>query len=421
MGQDADGKPRGVDMFRRAQSYEAQGDLENAKRCYREAAESGHRAAAVVLGVLLASAPVASVDELFQKWMASDEVLRPAMKWWRSGIRGMNASFARELGQLLGWDPKVVETEHGLRAAFEAGDPLAGYQLARLLQERASLYDRDGFLRGARGWLREVNDLFDTLSEQTGPNARPTGFGSRWSPHKRRLRDQIYCYVLACSGKPSSLPSRYVPQRLEWEHGNGDVEATFLLGVSAFYPSEGQAERWFRTAAEAGHKQAAFELGAIRASSQDHEGADYWFRRAADAGHPGAAYQVAWDLCEKDPSAAEIQCGKAARAGSLQAAALLRVLQRIPRAAKSTGDRPSDSRVAQLLSAWDELSGLAPEADRCIDYLTEKSGLPRSDIIRVRQVRNQCAHPVAQGWPAQHEIDIALAIAEVLRKQISGS
>lgn len=409
-----------MEIFQRARTYEAQGDLENARRCYREAAESGHRAAAVVLGAMLASAPVASMDELFDKWLSSPTVLSPATKWWRDGIRGLEASSARELGQLLGWEPELVETEYRLRVAYEEGDALAGYWLARLLQERGSLHDGGDHLREGDGWAREAHVLFDAVWKQTRPAAKSTGFGSRWSPRKRQLRDRTYCYVLACSGKPNLLPEGYLRQHLEREHDGGDVEATFLLGVSAPLRSEGEAEHWFRTAAEAGHRQAAFRLGVSREFSGDRQGADYWFRRAADAGHPGAVYQVAWELCEKDPSAAEIVCFKAARAGSLLGAALLRVLQRSPQAAKSADDRPSAGRITELLSLWDELSGHAPEPDRCIDYLAERSGLPRSDVTRVRYVRNRCAHPVAHGWPAEHEIDIALTIAEVLRKRISG-
>src|SRR5262249_7597890 len=119
-----------------------------------------------------------------------------------------------------------------------------------------------------------------------------------------------------------------------------------------------------------------------------------------------------------DRSAAETECRKAAMAGHLHATALLRVLERGPRVADPVRDSLRDSQIAELLASWDELSGLAPEPDHCIDYLAQRSDLPRSDIARVRRVRNQCAHPVERGWPTSYEIEIALAIASVLRRQI---
>jgi len=156
----------------------------------------------------------------------------------------------------------------------------------------------------------------------------------------------------------------------------------------------------------------------IRASAQDSQGAVYWFRQAAEAGHPGGTYQLAWELCFTDRSAAESECRNAARAGQLRAAALLRVLQRGPRVAEPFDVGSRDGRITELLASWDELSALASEPDNCIDYLTERSSLPRADVARVRRVRNQCAHPAERGWPTSYEIEIVLTTVRALRHRV---
>jgi hypothetical protein len=158
-------------------------------------------------------------------------------------------------------------------------------------------------------------------------------------------------------------------------------------------------------AAEDGHRQAAFELG--------------WYEQAADAGHPGAAYEMAWTAVDAgDWAAAEAACLRAARGGHLLAAALLRILQRDRTVTERVESVSGDRRVVELLAVWDELSSLAPEPDRCIDYFAGRSGLPRADVERVRRVRNQCAHPAERGWPSSHDIGLALTTAAELRRRV---
>jgi TPR repeat protein len=121
--------------------------------------------------------------------------------------------------------------------------------------------------------------------------------------------------LIRCGDFGSADPRRaYFRRRLEQEHQAGDAEATFLLGMLELATTFASvhmddAEPWFRSAANAGHRQAAFELGVVRAGSADEDGALYWYRRAAEAGHPGAAYELAWALRATDgrrprPSAA---------------------------------------------------------------------------------------------------------------------
>jgi len=251
MRRTGDTEARGADAFYRGRTHEAEGDLGAAQHRYREAAEAGHRAAAVVLGGLLASESVASVDELVDVWLGNPRRLEPAEQWWRRGIRGLDAGSARQLGGLLDWDPEVVETEHRLRVAYEAGDAMAGYRLASLLEERGSLQER-GFFGKDRGWLSEAGDLFDTVREQTRHTAEAIDrrYGSWWYPGWR-LRQVVssgrtpwgidshafrtHGYALArCKRRLSTewpMPEGYLRRRLEREHDRGDIEATFLRGV----------------------------------------------------------------------------------------------------------------------------------------------------------------------------------------------
>lgn len=437
-----DTEPTGVDAFHRGQAHEAEGDPKTALRWYREAAEAGHRAAAVVLGSLLASEPVAGVDELDDVWRDTYWVLDPAEEWWQRGISGLNARSARELGRLLEWDPELVETENQLRVAYEMGDAMAGYRLARLLEERGCLLDRGDY---DKRWLSEANNLMDSVSARTRPAARAlySKLHGRWFPGWRLQRflssGQVpfgvdahavhtHCWTLAHRKRRHStrdwpLEEAELRQRLEREQGGGELEATFLLGILELdwsYRKADGPERWLRSAAEAGHRQAAFELGAIRANSGDVQGAVYWFKRASEAGHPGAAFELAREFCTTDRSAAEAECRKAARAGQLHAAALLRILQHGPAAAEPVEDDSSrDGRIVELLSSWDTLSSLAPEPDHCVDYLAKQSGLPRADVARLRKVRNRCAHPAERGWPSPYEIDIALTTARALRHRMA--
>src|SRR5262249_46715976 len=119
-----DAATRGADAFHRGRTCEVEGELETARRWYREAAEAGHRAAAVVLGGLRASESGAGGGEVGGGWLGDPGARDPAEMWWQRGIRGLDAGSARELGRLLDWDLELVETEHRLRVAYEAGDAM---------------------------------------------------------------------------------------------------------------------------------------------------------------------------------------------------------------------------------------------------------------------------------------------------------
>jgi hypothetical protein len=71
MRRTVDVEARAVSAFELGRSHEANGDLEAAQHCYLEAADFGHRAAAAVLGVLLAAKSVVNDVELRAAWWGS--------------------------------------------------------------------------------------------------------------------------------------------------------------------------------------------------------------------------------------------------------------------------------------------------------------------------------------------------------------
>jgi hypothetical protein len=83
----------------------------------------------------------------------------------------------------------------------------------------------------------------------------------------------------------------------------GDPRAAYRMGMACLKGAEGQpkdlgeARRWLRVAAEAGHPEAMVELAGLLAWNlgglRDPDGAAIWLRRAAEAGHEGARTRLA--------------------------------------------------------------------------------------------------------------------------------
>ncbi|MEV3921141.1 tetratricopeptide repeat protein [Actinomadura coerulea] len=369
--------------------------------------------------MLLIAQSAPDPSEPFRAWCVATSPLEQVEELWRRAFRGIDPGAARQVGQVIGWDRERIETEYRLRIDYEAGDPLAGYWLGRLLEERCGDLDR----RSAPGWLEHADELYDSVLITTDRVSRAINYraSSFWYPGWRvrqvletgrapwginvhALQARVYAAVRGKRLHKLYWVEPHVRSRLEWAQAAGDIEATFLLGILGLATQRDDARRWFRLAAENGHRQAAFELG--------------MYEEAANAGHPGAAYELACKAARVDDLAtAEAECRRAARGGHLRAAALLRFLQSEPITEKDQ-DARMDRRISELLVAWDQLSGMAPEPDRCIDFLATRSGLPRADIERMRRVRNRCAHPVEHGWPSSYELDLALTTAASLRRLV---
>lgn len=74
--------------------------------------------------------------------------------------------------------------------------------------------------------------------------------------------------------------------------------------------------------------------------------------------------------------------------------------------------------IRELLESWDLVGRLAPDPGLAVRFLADQSRLAPFDVDRVRRVRNQCAHPVDQGWPQRYDLDMALTTARELRRRL---
>ena len=88
---------------------------------------------------------------------------------------------------------------------------------------------------------------------------------------------------------------------------------------------------------------------------------------------------------------------------------------------------PDPADVVQLQTSWTEAVGHDPDYDindsaKTVRFLVQRTGMNRSAIFALRDVRNKCSHARAsQGWPSRYEFDMALATARELLRRLSSS
>lgn len=103
----------------------------------------------------------------------------------------------------------------------------------------------------------------------------------------------------------------------------GSTVAFFNLGLllSGQVGREGEAEEWYCKAADAGDTDAAVNLGNLLSDQEGREGeAEEWYRKAADAGEPDAAHNLGNLLSDQGREGeAEEWYRKAIEAGSIDA------------------------------------------------------------------------------------------------------
>ena len=182
-----------------------------------------------------------------------------------------------------------AEAEDLFRRAFEAGHPVAAYDLGIGLFERG---DDDG----GRTWCRRA-------AERGVPAA---AFETGYCAERRDdLEEAERWYRQAADGGHEAgtlnlgvlLEHRGdVPAALEvyqraWELGAH--EAAFNIGKIHDNEGRGDLEKaaeWYRRAAERGNAGAAYNLGHVRKDQGDADAQVAAWRRAADLGHPKAAH-----------------------------------------------------------------------------------------------------------------------------------
>jgi tetratricopeptide (TPR) repeat protein len=171
-------------------------------------------------------------------------------------------------------------------------------------------------------------------------------------------------------------------------------------------PAEDSGETAWRTAADAGDTDAAYELALLLSDRGEAEealrwlrtaeagtDAEHWLRNAAEAGHTRAANFLGLMMWQSgDLAEAEHWYRKAAEAGGH------------PRAAVALACLLRDRGSLAKAEPWLQKAAEAGDAVAASDHL--------------REVRNCCAHPRRHGWPSQQDVDTANATAHKLLRRV---
>ncbi|MFB9838509.1 SEL1-like repeat protein [Actinoallomurus acaciae] len=183
------------------------------------------------------------------------------------------------------------EAEELFRQAFEAGHPVAAYDLGHGLLDR-------GDRAGAEAWYRRA-------AEQGVPAAAfEVGYEEERGGD---LNEAERLYRLAAEGGHRSgilnlgvllenrgdLPEAMELYRRAWDLG--DDKAAFNLGKIHDDDGKGDlalAAEWYERAAERGNGGAAYNLGHVRSDQGDEAAMVTAWQRAAELGHPKAAYSL---------------------------------------------------------------------------------------------------------------------------------
>lgn len=83
-------------------------------------------------------------------------------------------------------------------------------------------------------------------------------------------------------------------------------------------------------------------------------------------------------------------------------------------------DEWTEMHSHKVKSLWESLDKLSPNPERTVEFLADQGKLPKSDIHRLRKVRNRLAHPDGSPWPTHYDIDMALTTAYELHRRIIG-
>jgi TPR repeat protein len=256
--------------------FHERGELQQAERWWRRAAQVGFPHAEHNLGLLL----------------KQQGNLREAEQWWRRAAEGGHRDAGFALGLLLEERGDLQEAERWWRRAAQAGLPEAQYNLGLLLEEGGNLQESEHWLRlAAQADVRQASTELTRLWEKL-----------RWV----QAAEQWYRLTATA----------------------GDHQAAFELG--AMYLRRGdlrEAEQWLRLAAEAGHHPAEFFVGVLLAQRDELQEAEQWWRRAAEGGHRDAECALGLMLEERgELQEAERWLRRAAEAGIPEAQTKLGML-----------------------------------------------------------------------------------------------
>jgi hypothetical protein len=327
------------------------GDLAEAERWYRQAADEGSLAAANNLGFLAWERGDLAEAERWYRQAATARYpvaehnlgvlargrgeLEEAERWWHRAAAGSHHDAEDNLGVLLAERGDLKEAEEWWRRAADAGNHDAEMRLGVLARERGDLKEAERWYRqAAEGGNHDAENNLGFLAWEQGDLAE----AERWYRQAATAGHSVAennLGVLARDRGELEEAERW------WRRAaaGGQHDAEDNLGVLARGRGElEEAERWWHRAAEAGHHDAENNLGLLAQDRADLKEAEEWWRRAAGS-HHDAENNLGVLLAERgDLKEAEEWWRRAAEAGHHDAKTNLRILlQRPGSAAESSG------------------------------------------------------------------------------------
>jgi TPR repeat protein len=269
------------------------GRTEEAERWYRRAAEAGHTGAAFSIGEVLVE-------------RGRTEEAEP---WLKRAAEAGHTGAAFSIGEVLAEQGRTEEAEPWLRRAGAAGNSDAAIKLGNLLVEQGRSEEAEPWLMRAaeEGHTGAAFSLGNLLAEQ--------GRTEEAEPWLMRAAEEGYTgasfslgVVLAKLGRAEQAESWLM------RSGKGKTDAAFTIGAVLIEQGRTEeAESWVTRAVEAKRRlkpepwlmhagegeDAAFIIGAVLAKLGKAEEAEPWLRRAAKVGHGGAAVELSILLAEQ--------------------------------------------------------------------------------------------------------------------------
>ncbi|MFE1099280.1 tetratricopeptide repeat protein [Nocardiopsis alba] len=239
------------------------GEVGEAETWYRRAAEGGHTDAMFNLGILLEergevgeaetwlrrAVEAGGTDAMFNLGILLEErgEVGEAETWYRRAAEAGNTNAMAGLVVLLQEEEKPSEAETWLRRAAENGDTGAMHSLGLLLMERGEIDEAELWYRRSFG-IEDTNDMAGLRLLPVEP------------PFGEKDPEAWYRRVIEVGG---------------------DTDAMVGLGALLMDRGEvGEAETWYRRAAENGSTVSMINLGDLHRDRGEISEAETWYRRA---------------------------------------------------------------------------------------------------------------------------------------------
>jgi TPR repeat protein len=242
------------------------GDLEKARNWYEKAANNGYSMALNNLGTI-------------------SEDSKEARKWFDAGVKAGNSLAMYNLGLILLESGEEKQSLDLFLASAQLGDSNAMAQLGLMAEEADNLEEaRNWYLRAAELENSQAMYNLGVLSHDQGDISEAKKWyesalqaGNLW-PLNNLGR------IAEAEGDVTTANSLYMKAA-----ENGNPTAMTNLGIFAEDSGNlGEAIKWYEQAAALEQEDAMFHLGKIASSTGDEDQAKIWWEKAAAIGHQGS-------------------------------------------------------------------------------------------------------------------------------------